>query len=367
MTSTTGELDETALAQLSIAQPAALTLPTEIVVEIFSAYLDPLPALRGAGSPIRLGQICRLWRDIAHGTPTLWAAFRVFDYPETPDNTLANLHLSALRLCVRRSSSAPLAFEFGAEDIVSRTQYTAEVEAITLLLAQCARWRHVVLHTPRDLPATLKLAARSMPQLIHLELSSHDPESEAQYGCIDAPQLRTALLRLSHDDNYFGLLSPRTWANLTMLKLRETYPNIALCILAQTPALEHCWLTVWQSDRDCDASITPTLANLKTLIIADYNCNSLDALLSLLSLPALECFAISEIFLDTLAPRRSARPDSTASGRAQAVGMSAQGPLYLHSRYRRRRGRSVLYGLTDAPERGHLPGAYWLLETVAGH
>ncbi|KAF7300736.1 F-box domain-containing protein [Mycena kentingensis (nom. inval.)] len=287
MTSTTGELDEAALAQLSIAQPAALTLPPEIVAEIFSAYLDPLPALLGAGSPIRLGQICRLWRDIAHGTPTLWAAFRVFDYPETPDNTLANLHLSALRLCVQRSSSAPLAFEFGAEDIVSRTQYRAEVDAITLLLEQCARWRHVVLHTPRDLPATLKLADRPMPQLVHLELSSHDPESEAQYGCIDAPLLRTALLRLSHDDNYFGLLSPRTWANLTTLKLRETYPNIALCILAQTPALEHCWLTVWQSDRDCD--------ELQLQLPRR-------ALLSLLSLPALECFAISEIFLDTLSP-----------------------------------------------------------------
>ncbi|KAJ7780860.1 hypothetical protein DFH07DRAFT_696173, partial [Mycena maculata] len=52
--------------QLDAYKYPVLTLPDEIVSEIF---LDCLPVCR---SPMKLGQICSQWRDIAVSSPTLW-------------------------------------------------------------------------------------------------------------------------------------------------------------------------------------------------------------------------------------------------------------------------------------------------------
>ncbi|KAF8146307.1 hypothetical protein K438DRAFT_1990938 [Mycena galopus ATCC 62051] len=57
-----------------------LTLPPEIVGEIFTNWLPSYPDCpppRGSLSPLFLGQICRQWRTIAFSTPSLWRAIRV--------------------------------------------------------------------------------------------------------------------------------------------------------------------------------------------------------------------------------------------------------------------------------------------------
>jgi hypothetical protein len=54
-----------------------LTLPNEIVSEIFVHFLPDyplLPPLTGLLSPTLLTHICRRWREIALGTPALWSA-----------------------------------------------------------------------------------------------------------------------------------------------------------------------------------------------------------------------------------------------------------------------------------------------------
>ncbi|KAJ7149643.1 hypothetical protein C8R46DRAFT_1009060 [Mycena filopes] len=53
-----------------------LDLPTEIICEIFLPFLPvyPLrPPITGDDSPTILTQVCRAWRAIALGTPTLWS------------------------------------------------------------------------------------------------------------------------------------------------------------------------------------------------------------------------------------------------------------------------------------------------------
>ncbi|KAJ7078228.1 hypothetical protein C8R43DRAFT_354184 [Mycena crocata] len=49
-----------------------LSLPNEIVSEIFLQTLDSPSALSGPTSPIFLGHICRQWREIALTMPALW-------------------------------------------------------------------------------------------------------------------------------------------------------------------------------------------------------------------------------------------------------------------------------------------------------
>ncbi|KAJ7932065.1 hypothetical protein B0H13DRAFT_809491, partial [Mycena leptocephala] len=53
-----------------------LTLPNEIVSEIFMRFLPTyprFPPFTGILSPTILTQICRKWREIALGTPALWS------------------------------------------------------------------------------------------------------------------------------------------------------------------------------------------------------------------------------------------------------------------------------------------------------
>ncbi|KAF7335111.1 F-box domain-containing protein [Mycena venus] len=56
---------------------SVLTLPNEIVSEIFIHFLPIYPSclpFGGALSPIHLTQICHRWREIALATPALWRA-----------------------------------------------------------------------------------------------------------------------------------------------------------------------------------------------------------------------------------------------------------------------------------------------------
>ncbi|KAJ7074016.1 hypothetical protein C8F01DRAFT_1242294 [Mycena amicta] len=66
-----------------------LTLPNEIVSEIFIQYLSSYPScppLLGEGSPTKLAQICRRWREIAHATPALWRAIEFNMWEPSTEN-----------------------------------------------------------------------------------------------------------------------------------------------------------------------------------------------------------------------------------------------------------------------------------------
>ncbi|KAJ6464386.1 hypothetical protein C8R45DRAFT_785759, partial [Mycena sanguinolenta] len=57
-----------------------LTLPTEIITEIFIRVPPPYPGtawLSGPLSPTPLTQICREWRQIALSIPSLWRAINL--------------------------------------------------------------------------------------------------------------------------------------------------------------------------------------------------------------------------------------------------------------------------------------------------
>ncbi|KAJ7903835.1 hypothetical protein B0H13DRAFT_2025532, partial [Mycena leptocephala] len=59
-----------------------LTLPNEIVSEIFVHFVPPYPQrppLTGILSPNTLARICRQWREVALATPALWRAIRLSD------------------------------------------------------------------------------------------------------------------------------------------------------------------------------------------------------------------------------------------------------------------------------------------------
>ncbi|KAJ7073843.1 hypothetical protein C8F01DRAFT_1360613 [Mycena amicta] len=112
-----------------------LTVPNEIITEIFVHYLPPYPdhpPLVGPGSPTFLLGICRLWRSIALHSPALWrsikAVVHAFILPKT--------QLEMVKTWLHRSGASPLSLDihFGAP------YATGLLQAV---VSHCARWEYV--------------------------------------------------------------------------------------------------------------------------------------------------------------------------------------------------------------------------------
>ncbi|KAJ7659265.1 hypothetical protein DFH06DRAFT_438750 [Mycena polygramma] len=146
---------DTIRARLDSYKYPVLTLPNELVSEIFLHFLPIYPAcppLTGCLSPNSLLQICRKWRQIALATPALWRAVKIsfmHDEEQAP----------AVQAWLSRSGCYPLSIE-------AHQEMDIEGQLLDVIAAHCTRWEHVKLQlTLSDLPAH-----SSLPMLRQLEL-----------------------------------------------------------------------------------------------------------------------------------------------------------------------------------------------------
>ncbi|KAJ7074019.1 hypothetical protein C8F01DRAFT_1098986 [Mycena amicta] len=224
-----------------------MSLPNEIVAEIFVQYLPPYPAcppLLGDGSPTTLAQICSRWRGVAHGTPALWRAIELF--VSAPLFEAASFQLGTMQSWLERSGILPLSIIMGDE----ADNQLCDM-ALSHLLTRRARWEH-----------------GSMPLLLHLDirynLSSH---LDILFGALRVPRLHTVFLDLHHlRQGRFPQNLP--WRQLTKLFLSNTHIEAAAWILRQTTNLLHCRLRL---DNSHGASALDSrlfhLTSLETLIL----------------------------------------------------------------------------------------------------
>ncbi|KAJ7164309.1 hypothetical protein C8R46DRAFT_310674 [Mycena filopes] len=87
-----------------------LTLPPEIIAEIFANFLPPYPErppLAGLFSPLMLCRICRYWRQVAITTPTLWRAIQI-DLRDWDSDKGRAWRLYLLNAWLRRSGDCSL-------------------------------------------------------------------------------------------------------------------------------------------------------------------------------------------------------------------------------------------------------------------
>ncbi|KAJ7073800.1 hypothetical protein C8F01DRAFT_1098395 [Mycena amicta] len=276
-----------------------LTLPTEIVTEIFLQYLPAYPAcppLLGDGSPTRLAQICAHWRSIAHDTAALWRAIQL-SFTHKFDKEAALLSVATANTWLGRSHSFPLSIVFRCSPN-SDSQAYAEIisNAAAALLDHCSRWQYATWRFPRRLDTTLRREIRDMPILLDLHIYSESIGAELVLGHIDAPALRKVAGRLFDDDFYFKLFSEETWSNLTTLKLGDVPPYIAASILKNTACLVHCWLHFLDDDDPVADGTTLSLPHLETFIMDSWFPRA-NELLNGLSIPSIQRLAIREGFL----------------------------------------------------------------------
>ncbi|KAJ7028558.1 hypothetical protein C8F04DRAFT_1119087 [Mycena alexandri] len=263
-----------------------LTLPNEIISEIFVHFLPVYPAcppLTGVLSPTNLTQICRKWRELALATPLLWRAIQL----------AFNLYIPLERQ-IRKIDMCDMWLSMSGRCPISFMGYSSSLDSKVLvaLAPHHARWEHLKLGLA-CLPHDRLLFARPMPLLCHLDLefrfSDEKDEVSAPILFGEAPLLYSVVL-----DNVAAKRFALPWAQLTSLTLRAAHRDYA-AVLQHTPNLVHCHLDFTRGHSR--TLLHFTFLHLESLVLADYNADYSIDYMETFVLPALRELQIAEKLL----------------------------------------------------------------------
>ncbi|KAJ7171023.1 hypothetical protein C8R46DRAFT_1087516 [Mycena filopes] len=259
-----------------------LTLPTEIVSEIFLHFLPVYPAcppFYGTLSPTNLTRICRTWRAVALATPALWRAIQFDDSVNSAQQI--DVWLSMARSC-------PIAVQANASE--GRLEETMAVIAPHRL-----RWEYLKLYCSILSRQPLLELESPMPLLRHLDLACYDDDPDFSGPIVlgAAPLLHSVIL---HDTTVEKFVLP--WLQLTSLTLSSIWPFESRQILRQTPHLVHCNLALYISTDSLGPDLT--LLHLESLVLDEEDPVGVGDRMEFLNtfiLPALRTLQVAEEFL----------------------------------------------------------------------
>ncbi|TDL17660.1 hypothetical protein BD410DRAFT_901335 [Rickenella mellea] len=285
------------------------SVPIEIISEIFLRCLpvDELPRSSPETAPTSLTHVCRSWRKIAIGTPSLWCRIQVGvedsdDYPPRHANPRPSFDTRVLECWAGRSRSMPLSIHVGypAE---SRLNYDSMLEAVTKLAPQCkdmafsmpaSYLRQVMALVPDSTPLLASLVVYygrvrtwGGPCHFSLDLSS-----------APLPLLRSLSIRATFRFNFHTPLNA-----LRTLSLAQCSPSNTLDILRNCPNIEDLALAFYgqlRSDGAPQPESTILLLRVKKFnlintrytedVWEDNDCLEIGELLDHLCLPSLKFF-----------------------------------------------------------------------------
>ncbi|KAJ6464450.1 hypothetical protein C8R45DRAFT_499934 [Mycena sanguinolenta] len=207
-----------------------LTLPNEIVAEIFFHIPPPYPAVPSP-SEIRsltsLACICRRWRGIATSMSSLWRAINLSN-----NGIPSKQRMHIYKLWLNRSRSRPLSIEFDAGEY----EFAAVSKVMRLIAPHRSRWERLKLAI---LIIDIHFVEGGMPLLQHLDLVVTGAFSVKSISFGELPLLRSVVLNgIAFKHAKLGL----PWAQLTSLDLRGLEIEKCTPILSQTSTLVHCEL-----------------------------------------------------------------------------------------------------------------------------
>ncbi|KAF4618506.1 hypothetical protein D9613_009763 [Agrocybe pediades] len=229
--------------------PIIRDLPVEILTGIFDAYLPDdykvislspyrRPTLSQTAIPLRLGAVCRSWRQAAWLTPSLWTHVYVsLNKPYTP--YLLNQY-RILENWIQRSGSLPVDVNVFENDLHVNDIDRERVKKCLQLVVQCAdRWRDVRLHVRRKwhqcLFSFLSQAdgmALCPLQLRKFEFTSHGEDFQFPPDFTIKPQ------QLDIAERWPGRLNDLT--GLICLRVSNWSWQECLEVLRQAPCLVSC-------------------------------------------------------------------------------------------------------------------------------
>ncbi|KAK7024899.1 F-box domain-containing protein [Favolaschia claudopus] len=231
-----------------------LTLPNEIIAEIFLQFLPPYPSappLLGALSPTRLTHICRRWRDIACKTPELWRAIDMdpMNDDQLPMSLDRTIFLTGL--WASRSGHCPLSIRLGA--------YHDPLSTLAPLIPHRDRWEHLTLRIENTRP--LRAIQGAFPLLKSFDIRLGSPISDDVVVTLqNLPLLSTVVL-----DDFRTPHISLPWSQLTSLTLSWIYIEHCISILRQTTHLVHCTFDLYFHPGTQNDFVELVLPQLETL------------------------------------------------------------------------------------------------------
>ncbi|RXW20364.1 hypothetical protein EST38_g5495 [Candolleomyces aberdarensis] len=157
-------------------------LPIELLLEIFWRYVHgedicPVPShaykiptsCQSSGDPVRVSQVCSLWRAIAFSSPTLWSTIYF--------NTTVRSHFDRLSHHIHRSAAVPLTLTIDMQRIrrPKLFQPGAMQKALQSALAQLPRCRRLYLNFSWEMQTWLVQNLPPTPPLQLEEFSAYIP------------------------------------------------------------------------------------------------------------------------------------------------------------------------------------------------
>ncbi|KAJ7717709.1 hypothetical protein B0H16DRAFT_1798891 [Mycena metata] len=252
-----------------------LTLPNEIVSEIFLHFLPVYPAtppMIGHSSPNILGRICRKWREISLSTPALWRGITL----SLSNGKRFDQKLRLLKLWLQCSGSCLLSIhmDIEADDMDpsggAHTNLAATLDLFThAIAAHSARWEYPIVN---GVPNTDSLA-----QALHA-----------------APLLQDVAV-LSWRRGHCTSLYP--WSQLTRFTGNSILPHLCTDILARAHNLTYCNMFVYAESADevTQTAQNVTHRNLSSLILRGYIPDDMPWIfLDIFTLPALRKLEIKQ-------------------------------------------------------------------------
>ncbi|KAF7334838.1 F-box domain-containing protein [Mycena sanguinolenta] len=242
------------------------------------------PPLIGIDSPTTLTHVCRQWRDVALASPMLWSAIKFDDmYHDVYQRTVLRCILTDW---IKRSRSCGLSISVTIDDDEFLQEILADPSTVRWERLQLEGWVNSFLdiHSP-------------LPMLHSLDFK---PYRVSTFGFTfhgALRQLRTAVL--------CGRAIPAglPWVQLTCLTLNGVTMNGCVAILAQTPNLVRCVVTLYRRPKfDSLTRVDFALPFLESLVLKIEGRTSRHQtitreFLDLFVLPALSRLVVEEIFL----------------------------------------------------------------------
>ncbi|KAJ7720906.1 hypothetical protein B0H16DRAFT_1792189, partial [Mycena metata] len=275
--------------QLDAYTYPVLTLPNEIVSEIFIHFLPvypETPPIIGSSSPNVLGHICRKWREIAFRTSVLWRAITL----SLRNGKRLDHKLRLLELWLKRSGSCLLSIHIDLDidpNVVGTNRAATFTQAIA---AHSARWEYLQLCSPTH---PFPYIAAPLPFLRALTMGSVKPIVNGTPNTDSLTQaLHTAPLLQNVAVVFWRehCISLYPWSQLTRFTGHSILPHLCVDILARAHNLIYCNVFVYAESAD---EVTQTAQNvthqtLSSLILCGYLPDDMPwKFLDIFTLPAL--------------------------------------------------------------------------------
>ncbi|RDB30522.1 hypothetical protein Hypma_007278 [Hypsizygus marmoreus] len=240
-------------------------LPPEIVGEIM-LQCRPVHDVLISGAPgrsstaVKLGRICRIWRDISLSIPALWSSFNLtqlnahatMQYEPVQEQIAESLHLH-----LTRSRGAPLNIKIKLYSMPSGSGIMGHI--LNQLVSHSTQWCDLRLVAPHSALSFLGPAKGFFPMLEYIHLTSDAYHSLPTL--LEAPRLHTVTLL---DCGFVRSQNKLPWTQIKTLKLSGDAKHFP-AILRFSPQVETITMIHYQDSME-------ELETYPPIVLSDCHC-----------------------------------------------------------------------------------------------